>query len=60
MCLTRSMVIWNMTEYKKIVWMDSDTIVVKNVDGLFNYPTFTSSITHGENKKLRSSSGSSS
>ena len=40
------MVIWNMTEYKKVVWMDGDTIVVRNVDHLFNYPTFTSSVTH--------------
>ena len=42
------LVIFNMTEYKKIVWMDSDSIAVKNLDHLFGYPTFTSAITHGE------------
>lgn len=44
--LSCSMMIFNFTQYKKIVWMDGDTIVFKNVDDLFDWPTFTSSITH--------------
>ena len=37
---------FNMTQYKKIVWLDADTIILKNIDDLFLRPTFTSSITH--------------
>ena len=35
--------IFNMTEYRKIVFMDSDTLVFKNIDHLFGpeYPMFT-------------------
>eukprot|EP00276_Gloeochaete_wittrockiana_P019197 CAMPEP_0184341890 /NCGR_PEP_ID=MMETSP1089-20130417/10493_1 /TAXON_ID=38269 ORGANISM="Gloeochaete wittrockiana, Strain SAG46.84" /NCGR_SAMPLE_ID=MMETSP1089 /ASSEMBLY_ACC=CAM_ASM_000445 /LENGTH=288 /DNA_ID=CAMNT_0026670433 /DNA_START=27 /DNA_END=893 /DNA_ORIENTATION=- len=33
--------IWNMTEYTKIMWMDSDTLVVDNIDHLFNEPELT-------------------
>ena len=33
--------IFNMTQYKKVMWMDGDTLVLKNVDHLFKEPTFT-------------------
>ena len=37
------MQIFNMTQYRKIVFMDADTIVFKNLDHLFGpeYPMFT-------------------
>lgn len=43
------MVIFNMTQYAKIVWSDADTLVLKNMDHLFGpeYPTLSSSFTHG-------------
>jgi alpha-N-acetylglucosamine transferase len=31
---------WEMTEYEKIVFLDADTVVVRNVDRLFEYPAF--------------------
>ena len=33
--------IFNMTQYKKVMWMDGDTLVLKNIDHLFKEPTFT-------------------
>ena len=42
------MVIFNMTMYDKIVFMDSDTIAFKNLDHLFGpeYPMFTAAMTY--------------
>ena len=30
--------LWTLTEYKKIVYLDSDTLVMKPIDDLFTYP----------------------
>jgi hypothetical protein len=38
--------IFNLTEYRKLLWMDSDTMVLKNVDHLLAEPSFTASYTH--------------
>jgi hypothetical protein len=40
--------IFNMTHYKKLVFMDSDTIAFKNLDHLFGpeYPMFTAAMTY--------------
>ena len=35
-----------MTEFKKIIYMDTDTLVLKNIDHLALEPTFTSAWTH--------------
>jgi alpha-N-acetylglucosamine transferase len=32
--------LWQMEEYRKIVFIDADAIVLKNVDRLFDYPAF--------------------
>ena len=40
------MMMFNMTEYRKIVWIDADVVVLKNLDHLFLEPTFTASMTH--------------
>lgn len=31
---------WELTQYEKIVFLDADTVVVRNVDRLFEYPAF--------------------
>lgn len=31
---------WELTEYEKIVFLDADTVVVRNVDRLFEFPAF--------------------
>lgn len=36
--------VFNMTHYKKLLWMDSDTIVFKNMDHLFKEPAFTTAV----------------
>lgn len=33
--------LWEMTEFDKIVFLDADTVVVKNIDRLFLYPAFS-------------------
>ena len=35
-----------MTQYKKLLWMDSDTLVLKNLDHLFLKPMFTTAFTY--------------
>ena len=37
-----------MTQFKKIVFMDADTLVFQNIDHLFGpeYPMFTAAMTH--------------
>lgn len=32
--------LWEMEQYKRIVFLDADTLVVKNIDQLFGYPEF--------------------
>ena len=34
--------VFNMTQYKKIMWMDGDTLMLKNIDHLFKEHLFTS------------------
>jgi len=31
---------WEFCEFKKIVFLDADTVVVRNIDALFHYPSF--------------------
>ena len=38
--------VFNMTQYKKLLWMDGDTLVLKNVDHLFLEPMFTAAFTY--------------
>jgi alpha-N-acetylglucosamine transferase len=33
--------LWQLTQYEKIVFIDADAIVLKNVDRLFDYPEFS-------------------
>lgn len=32
---------WEFCEFKKIVFLDADTVVVRNIDALFDYPSFS-------------------
>ncbi|XP_061340437.1 inositol phosphorylceramide glucuronosyltransferase 1-like isoform X1 [Gastrolobium bilobum] len=40
--------IFNMTDYKKVVYLDADTIVVKNIDDLFKCRKFCANLKHSE------------
>ncbi|CAN8244023.1 unnamed protein product [Cochlearia groenlandica] len=40
--------IFNMTAYKKVVYLDADTIVVKNIDDLFKCSKFCANLKHSE------------
>ncbi|KVI04784.1 Glycosyl transferase, family 8, partial [Cynara cardunculus var. scolymus] len=40
--------IFNMTDYKKVVYLDADTIVVKNIDDLFKCGKFCANLKHSE------------
>ena len=33
--------LWRLTEYERVVFLDADTLVVKNIDKLFGYPEFS-------------------
>lgn len=33
--------LWQLTEFERIVFLDADTLVVKNIDRLFGYPEFS-------------------
>ncbi len=33
--------LWQLTNYQRIVFLDADTLVVKNIDRLFGYPEFS-------------------
>ena len=33
--------LWQMTEYEAITFLDADTLVLQNIDRLFNYPEFS-------------------
>jgi alpha-N-acetylglucosamine transferase len=33
--------VFNQTRFRKVLWMDSDTLVLRNVDHLLAEPTFT-------------------
>ena len=32
--------LWRLTEYRRVVFLDADTLVIKNIDKLFGYPQF--------------------
>ncbi|KAF9605645.1 hypothetical protein IFM89_017988 [Coptis chinensis] len=40
--------IFNMTDYKKVVYLDADTIVLKNIDELFKCGKFCGNLKHSE------------
>ena len=40
------LLVFNMTQYKKLLWMDSDTLVFKNLDHLFLKPMLTAAFTY--------------
>ncbi|XP_073016287.1 LOW QUALITY PROTEIN: inositol phosphorylceramide glucuronosyltransferase 1-like [Primulina eburnea] len=40
--------IFNMTDYKKVVYLDADTIVVKSIDDLFKCRNFCANLKHSE------------
>eukprot|EP00268_Persea_americana_P017155 TRINITY_DN1820_c0_g3_i2.p1 TRINITY_DN1820_c0_g3~~TRINITY_DN1820_c0_g3_i2.p1 ORF type:complete len:546 (-),score=69.52 TRINITY_DN1820_c0_g3_i2:132-1769(-) len=40
--------IFNMTDYKKVVYLDADTIVVKNIEDLFKCQKFCANLKHSE------------
>ncbi|KAG9438961.1 hypothetical protein H6P81_019126 [Aristolochia fimbriata] len=40
--------IFNMTNYKKVVYLDADTIVVKNIEDLFKCGKFCANLKHSE------------
>ncbi|CAN8260481.1 unnamed protein product [Cochlearia groenlandica] len=40
--------IFNMTNYKKVVYLDADTIVVKNIDDMFKCSKFCANLKHSE------------
>ncbi|KAF7805221.1 inositol phosphorylceramide glucuronosyltransferase 1 [Senna tora] len=40
--------IFNMTDYKKVVYLDADTIVVKNIEDLFKCGKFCANLKHSE------------
>ena len=39
------LLVFNMTQYKKLLWMDGDTLVLKNIDHLFLKPMLTAAFT---------------
>jgi alpha-N-acetylglucosamine transferase len=40
--------IWNMTDYDRIVYLDSDVLVVKNIDHMFDCGTFCAALRHSD------------
>ncbi|KAI9482863.1 MAG: nucleotide-diphospho-sugar transferase [Benjaminiella poitrasii] len=46
-CRYSKLNLWNLTQYKKVVFLDADTMVVQNIDELFNYPQFTAAVDIG-------------
>ena len=33
--------VWQLTRYRRVVFLDADTLVIKNIDKLFGYPEFS-------------------
>ena len=33
--------VWQLTQYRRVVFLDADTLVIKNIDKLFGYPEFS-------------------
>lgn len=42
-CLTK-LQLWDQTQFDKIVYLDNDIMILKNIDHLFNYPHMTSAL----------------
>jgi alpha-N-acetylglucosamine transferase len=40
--------IWNMTDYDRIVYLDSDVLVVRNIDHMFDCGTFCAAFRHSD------------
>lgn len=38
--------IFNLTQYEKVIWMDSDTMVLRNLDHIVHEPMFTAAMTY--------------
>ncbi|CAO3689834.1 unnamed protein product [Rhizopus stolonifer] len=46
-CRYSKLNLWNLTQYKKVVFLDADTMVVKSIDDLFDYPQFSAVVDIG-------------
>lgn len=46
-CRYSKLNLWNLTQYKKVVFLDADTMVVNPIDDLFEYPQFTAAVDIG-------------
>lgn len=42
------LLIWNMTDYERIVYLDSDTLVLSNIDHMFDCGTFCAAYRHSD------------
>lgn len=40
--------VWNMTEYERIIYLDSDVLVVSNIDHMFDCGTFCAAFRHSD------------
>lgn len=40
--------VWNMTEYERVVYLDSDTLVLSNISQLFNCGSFCAAFRHSD------------
>lgn len=38
--------VFNMTQFRKLLWVDADAMVLRNIDHLLREPTFTAAYTH--------------
>lgn len=38
--------VFNLTEYRKVLWLDSDAMVLRSIDHLLREPSFTAAYTH--------------
>ncbi|KAG1462734.1 hypothetical protein G6F55_002801 [Rhizopus delemar] len=46
-CRYSKLNLWNLTQYKKVVFLDADTMVVRSIDDLFDYPQFSAVVDIG-------------
>jgi len=44
-CSFNKLRVFNMTAYRKLLWMDADTLALKNIDHLMREPMFTGAFT---------------
>lgn len=40
--------VWNMTEYERVIYLDADVLVLKNIDHLFDCGTFCATFRHSD------------